>query len=72
MLTNYELKLVPVNEPNADGRFTVYALNREPEFGEVIDKEFVVCKKREQPGYMHGSYSTPEKTFILKDRHVQT
>ncbi len=64
-MRNYELKLVPVSDPNADGRWTVYCLDREPHFGEVIGNEFVVCKFLEQPFYQHGGFSNPENTFEL-------
>lgn len=60
----WEVKLVPVAEPNADGRWTTLDLDAEPAFDDVFETkhgiESVVQKRREQPFYMHGGHSVGE------------
>ena len=55
----FEVKLVPVAEPNHDGRWTIVKAER-LSFGQVIGTEFVVQFRVEQPFYMHGGQSNPE------------
>lgn len=55
----YEVKLVPVDEPNADGRWTSVEATKLKR-GQVIGSEFVVQYRPEQPFYMHGGPSIPE------------
>lgn len=55
----YEVRLVPLSDHNAEGRWTtVEAAGMD--FGRVIGDEYVVFYGIEQPFYQHGGHSTPE------------
>lgn len=55
-MTHYEVKLVPLNDHNADGRWTtVYAPKLV--FDTVIGSEYVVSHHREQPPYTKPEFT---------------
>lgn len=58
-MTHYEVKLVPLDDHNADGRWTTVVATT-MKCGTVIGSEYVVSYHKEQPFYMHGGYMTPE------------
>lgn len=59
-MANYEVKLVPVSDHNADGRYTIIDFAEPPDFGQIVGLEYVVQFKPEQSFCQHGGYSTPE------------
>ena len=58
----FDVKLVPVSEPNADGRWT-HVEAKGMWHGRRIGNEFVVQFNTTQPFYQHGGYPTPEFTL---------
>ena len=55
----FDVKLVPLNNKNADGRWTHVEASG-MWFDRVIGDEFVVKFNSTQPFYQHGGYPTPE------------
>lgn len=55
----YEVKLVPLSIPNADGRWT-HVEATHMNYDRVVGEEFVVQYRKVQPFYQGHGYPTPE------------
>jgi hypothetical protein len=55
----FEVKLVPVRDPQAEGRWANVAADQ-MWLGRRVGAEFVVKFNVLQPFYQHGGYPTPE------------
>lgn len=62
-MTVWEVKLVPVDKPNADGRYT-FVEAEYLQFSQQIGDEFVVSFSEVQPYYQWGGY--PSAEFVIK------
>ena len=61
-MTHYKVKLVPLNDHNAEGRWTTVEAST-MKCGTEIGSEYVVSYHKEQPFYMNEFYTKPEFTL---------